>query len=570
MYESIECIDVSPQHKLIAPETRTHSMTNAKAVPAEAPAAVAGAASSARLSLKRARVLFDGAAAATGPAAAAGGARRALVPPVDRVLHRLGVARRVRTSYPVIPADGADGAEGDVAAAGEGGGGKGKSGGGLTAQVLAELREETKRQIVGGAAGADVSAASASGAGRIVVHRGADLGELGGGSGTAGAVAEGVLALPGQKVRPAEDGSASEGGSVRPGGILVKSAARSSEISTPTWHAPWRLSAVLSSHLGWVRSVAFDPTNDMFATGGADRVIKIFDLAKAGVGAPDALKITLTGHIGPVRGLAFSPRHPYLFSAGEDKQVKCWDLETNQVVRHYHGHLSGIFCLAMHPTLDLLVTGGRDAVARVWDMRTKHQVHTLAGHDNTVGAILTKSTDPQVITGSYDSTIKLWDLAAGKVMTTLTHHKKSVRALVHPTFENTFISGAADNLKKWQARDGVFLKSFTGHRSVVNALAVNDDGVLMSAADDGTMNFWDYGTGHCFQRTETIAQPGSLDAENGILAAEFDLTGTRLITCEADKTIKIWREDDEASELSHPIDTVAWRKKCIAESKQRY
>ena len=85
MYESIECIDVSPQHKLIAPETRTHSMTNAKAVPAEAPAAVAGAASSARLSLKRARVLFDGAAAATGPAAAAGGARRALVPPVDRV-----------------------------------------------------------------------------------------------------------------------------------------------------------------------------------------------------------------------------------------------------------------------------------------------------------------------------------------------------------------------------------------------------------------------------------------------------------------------------------------------------
>ena len=39
MYESIECIDVSPQRKLIAPETRTHSMTNAKAVPAEAPAA---------------------------------------------------------------------------------------------------------------------------------------------------------------------------------------------------------------------------------------------------------------------------------------------------------------------------------------------------------------------------------------------------------------------------------------------------------------------------------------------------------------------------------------------------
>lgn len=177
---------------------------------------------------------------------------------------------------------------------------------------------------------------------------------------------------------------------------LQKREDSNSNIPTPKWHAPWKLSTVISSHLGWVRSVAFDPTNTLFATGGGDRTIKIFDLAKACVAAPDALKITLTGHISPVRGLAFSERHPYLFSAGEDKMIKCWDLETNQVIRHYHGHLSGIFALKMHPTLDLLVTGGRDAVARVWDMRTKHQVHCLSGHDNTVGAILTKGTDPQV------------------------------------------------------------------------------------------------------------------------------------------------------------------------------
>lgn len=308
----------------------------------------------------------------------------------------------------------------------------------------------------------------------------------------------------------------------------------------------------------------------MFATGGADRVIKIWDLAKASVGASDALKITLTGHVSPVRGLAFSEKHPYLFSAGEDKQVKCWDLETNQVIRHYHGHLSGVFCLALHPTLDILVTGGRDAVARVWDMRSKQQIHCLTGHEHTVGAVLTKTTDPQIITGSYDTTVKLWDLAAGKCRTTLTHHQKSIRAMVQPSFENTFVSGAADSLKKWQGRDGRFIKGLTGHKAVVNAMAINDDGVLVSGGDDGTMNFWDYKTGHCFQQTETIAQPGSLDAENGVFAAGFDGTGTRLVTCEADKTVKIWKQDKEASELTHPVDMVAWRKKCLTEAKQRY
>lgn len=27
------------------------------------------------------------------------------------------------------------------------------------------------------------------------------------------------------------------------------------------------------------------------------------------------------------------------------QMVKCWDLETNKVIRHYHGHLSGVYAL---------------------------------------------------------------------------------------------------------------------------------------------------------------------------------------------------------------------------------
>eukprot|EP01031_Cornospumella_fuschlensis_P044059 gene44059-53865_t len=107
-------------------------------------------------------------------------------------------------------------------------------------------------------------------------------------------------------------------------------AARAQQLPTPAWHAPWELDTVVSGHLGWVRCLAIDPSNDFFATGSADRTIKIWDLAKCCAGAEDGLKLTLTGHVHTVRGLAFSPRHPYLFSAGEDKQVKCWDLEHNK------------------------------------------------------------------------------------------------------------------------------------------------------------------------------------------------------------------------------------------------
>ncbi|KAL7549509.1 hypothetical protein ACHAWF_012774 [Thalassiosira exigua] len=538
---------------------------------------------SARTSLKRARILFDGADVAgdgAGPDSSASArsslaaATSAFVPPLfDPAIHRAAVARRIRARYPSefrnLALKGDDDDE-----EGEGAGDGGKEKESATDRALRELRHEALERLRAGEApdaGVGGGGSSDAGEGRLVLHRESDLN--GGGATTAAPKAGGAIVLAG-KGEGAGPSASSSGGKrrSRPGGILVERDGSSGgpDIPVPKWHAPWKLATVLSSHLGGVRSVAFDPSNTLFATGAEDRVIKVFDLAKACVAAPDGLKITLTGHISAVRGLAFSDRHPYLFSAGEDKMVKCWDLETNQVIRHYHGHLSGIYALKLHPTLDLLVTGGRDAVARVWDMRTKHQIHCLAGHDNTVGAILTKGTDPQIITGSYDSTIKLWDLAAGKCMTTLTHHKKSVRALAQPSFENTFLSGAADNLKKWVGTDGRFAKNFTGHKAIINALAVNDDGVVLSAGNDGTMNFWDYGSGYCFQKSSTVAQPGSLDAENGIYAAEFDLTGTRLVTCEADKTVKIWKEDEEASELTHPVDTTKWRKQCIAEAKRRY
>lgn len=160
----------------------------------------------------------------------------------------------------------------------------------------------------------------------------------------------------------------------------------------------------------------------------------------------------------------------------------------------------------------------------------------------------------QIITGSHDKTIRLWDLRTGKTLSTLTYHKKSVRALAaHPT-EHTFASGAADNIKKFRLPEGEFLHNMLQQqRAIVNALAINEDGVMASGGDDGSLCFWDYRSGNRFQDSQSIAQPGSLDSEAGIYAMAFDRTGTRLVTCEADKTIKMWKEDESATPESYPV-----------------
>ncbi|KAJ4427777.1 hypothetical protein ANN_25430 [Periplaneta americana] len=293
---------------------------------------------------------------------------------------------------------------------------------------------------------------------------------------------------------------------------------RAPAMPKPKWHAPWKLYRVISGHLGWVRCVAVEPGNEWFATGSADRVIKIWDLASG------HLKVSLTGHISSVRGLAVSARHPYLFSCGEDRQVKCWDLEYNKVIRHYHGHLSAVYTLALHPNIDVLVTAGRDATCRVWDMRTKANVHTLTGHTNTVASVVCQAAEPQL---------------------------------------HVCIS-FPDNIKQWKCPDGKFIQNLPGHNAIINCLAVNPEGVLVSGADNGTLHCWDWRTGYNFQRLQAPVQPGSMDSESGIFSMTFDQSGSRLITTEADKTIKIYKEDDTATEETHPIH---WRPEILKRRK---
>ena len=78
---------------------------------------------------------------------------------------------------------------------------------------------------------------------------------------------------------------------------LMVRAGKTLNMPKPEWHAPWKLMRVISGHLGWVRCICFEPGNEWFATGAADRTIKIWDLASGD------LKLTLTGHISPVRGI---------------------------------------------------------------------------------------------------------------------------------------------------------------------------------------------------------------------------------------------------------------------------
>ncbi|CAI4053079.1 mRNA splicing protein PRP46 SKDI_16G1250 [Saccharomyces kudriavzevii IFO 1802] len=316
----------------------------------------------------------------------------------------------------------------------------------------------------------------------------------------------------------------------------------------PEWHAPWKLLRVINGHLGWVRCAAIDPVdNEWFVTGSNDTTMKVWDLATG------KLKTTLAGHVMTVRDIAVSDRHPYLFSVSEDKTVKCWDLEKNHIIRDYYGHLSGVRTVSIHPTLDLIATAGRDSVVKLWDIRTRMPVITLVGHKGPINQVQCTPVDPQIVSSSTDATVRLWDIVAGKAMKVLTHHKRSVRATaLHPK-EFSLASACTDDIRSWGIADGSLLTNFESEKTgIINTLSINQDDVLFAGGDDGTLSFYDYKSGHKYQSLATREMVGSLESERSVLCSTFDKTGLRLITGEADKSIKIWKQDETATRESDP------------------
>lgn len=75
-------------------------------------------------------------------------------------------------------------------------------------------------------------------------------------------------------------------------------------------------------------------------------------------------------------------------------------------------------------------------------------------------------------------------------MATLTHHKKGVRALASHPSEFTFATGSTSSIKQFKCPEGAFMQNFEGHNAIINTLAVNNDNVMFSGGDNGSISFW--------------------------------------------------------------------------------
>jgi len=154
-----------------------------------------------------------------------------------------------------------------------------------------------------------------------------------------------------------------------------------------------------------VYSADFSKNSELVASGGEDRVIRVWDVDKK------ATLMTFPDFEVPVAKVRFHPDGSCIAACGHDGCIKLWDLRSRRLLQHYDAHVGRITSIDFHPYGEQLASTGEDGALKIWDLREGRLMHKVIGGQGHKKAPLACAFSPSggsLATAGQDGLVLTW------------------------------------------------------------------------------------------------------------------------------------------------------------------
>ncbi|KAL6062486.1 hypothetical protein STEG23_018577 [Scotinomys teguina] len=165
---------------------------------------------------------------------------------------------------------------------------------------------------------------------------------------------------------------------------------------------PTQAQDVLDAHLSEVNAVCFGPNSSLLATGGADRLIHLWNV----VGGRLEANQTLEGAGGSITSVDFDPSGSQVLAGTYNQAAQLWKVGETQSKETLSGHKDKVTAAKFKLTRHQAVTGSRDRTVKEWDLGRAYCSRTInvLSYCNDVVC-----GDHIIISGHNDQKIRFWD-----------------------------------------------------------------------------------------------------------------------------------------------------------------
>jgi WD40 repeat protein len=293
-----------------------------------------------------------------------------------------------------------------------------------------------------------------------------------------------------------------------------------------------------------VWSAVYSPDGQIIASGGFDRVIRLWGQDGSPIGQP------FEGHTAEIWSVAFSPDGEAIASSSSDSTVRLWDLQGNPIGEPLQGHQGHVKTVAFSLDGSLIVSGDQEGNIWLWDRQGNllyppfkaERERPLEGNQLIWDAVFSPD-GTEIATGSADGLIHLWDIE-GNLLNTLEGHQGMVITVTYSPDGNYIISGGEDTIIRVWDRQGTLLHELEGHEDNVMSLAFSPDGQwLVSGSDDNTIRVWN--------QDWVSIQPPLVGHEYYVYSVAVSPDGATLLSASEDTTLRLWDMKDVV--VRHPL-----------------